>query len=45
MTKERQVVGEGDDAVIVEGTSSDDDDEETLQLRNSFSDMACKCVV
>jgi hypothetical protein len=39
--KERREVGEGDDTVIMEGTSDDDDDEETLQdrfqLRSRFS--------
>jgi hypothetical protein len=39
--KERQDVGEGDDTVIVEGTSDDYDDDETLQdrfqLRSRFS--------
>jgi hypothetical protein len=41
-TKERRVVGDGDDTVIVEDTSDDDDeDEDTLQdrfqLRSRFS--------
>jgi hypothetical protein len=39
--KERREVGEGDDTVIVEGTSEEDDDEEMLQdrfqLRSRFS--------
>jgi hypothetical protein len=39
--KERREVGEGDDTVVVEGTSDEDDDEETLQdrfqLRSRFS--------
>jgi hypothetical protein len=40
-TKERREVGEGDDTVVVEGTSDEEDDEETLQdrfqLRSRFS--------
>jgi hypothetical protein len=40
-TKERREVGEGDDTVVVEGTSDEDDDKETLQdrfqLRSRFS--------
>jgi hypothetical protein len=39
--KERQEIGEGDDAVVVEDTSDEDDGEETLQdrfqLRSRFS--------
>jgi hypothetical protein len=31
--KERRGIGEGDDTVVVEGTSDEDDDEETLQDR------------
>jgi hypothetical protein len=31
--KERRGIGEGDDTVVVEGTSNEDDDEETLQDR------------
>jgi hypothetical protein len=39
--KERREVGEGDDTIFVEDTSTEDDDEETLpdrfQLRSRFS--------